>query len=82
MIDPTVAAILVSREKSIKKLDEDLARLDAVISQVRNPIGQKSLFAQREVKAQRRARLVAELEGLRATQLELDVGAKAPAKAR
>lgn len=74
-MDPIIAKLIVSREKSCKVLEAEIAKLESLASASRNPAVQGSLISVANVKKQRLLRLSDELAGYRAadTQMVLPV---------
>lgn len=64
-MDSMIAKLIVSREKSVKVLQAELARLDALAAGSRVPAAQASLESVALVKRQRLVKLQDELAGLR-----------------
>lgn len=83
-IDPVVDRIIVSRRKSIQKLEQDMVVLEQHASQALTPAGRLVYQAQIKLKAQRKAMLLGELEALAAEQPELPLvkAVSAPPKGR
>lgn len=64
-MDSMIAKLIVSREKSVKVLEAEVAKLDQLASQSRVPAVQASLEAVALVKRQRLVKLLAELAAFR-----------------
>ncbi|AXH72213.1 MAG: hypothetical protein [Microviridae sp.] len=64
-MDPILSKLILSREKSVKALEVDIAKLDKLASETRNPQVQASLVSVSAVKRQRLTKLLAELVGFR-----------------
>lgn len=64
-MDSMIAKLVVSREKSIKVLEAEVAKLEQLAASSRVPAAQASLLSVVQVKRQRLVKLEAELAGLK-----------------
>lgn len=82
MVDPLVSKLIVSREKSIKVIENELVKLRELLKQPMQEQTRMGLHNVEVVKVQRLEKLKAELAGFRQLQpeLPLESNGKAPGR--
>lgn len=82
-MDPMIAKIILSRKKSIAKLDSEIAALDAQIKASGVPSVVAALTSLKTVRVQRRSKLAEEVAGLELVDdRQLEVPGSRPGKGR
>lgn len=72
MVDPIITKLVESRKRSIAKLDEEIKQFEERASRT-SGTAQRVFLDQAELRRQRKARLLVELEAVQAVQPELQL---------
>lgn len=80
MVDPIITKLVESRKRSISKLDEEIKQFEERASRTAGT-AQRVFLDQAELRRQRKARLLVELEAVQAVQPELQLATPGPAPA-